>query len=232
MRFREESASLDLAILRAHCPRTPAESAAAMVSAAAGPMRDVPVNLVIDRQTLADRDSRVTGPPISAGRVSPATAQQISADPGNRAIALETSDDPVSPVIAPATSVDPDVRGWSTPTQNLPSRIADRGQWQDWRQENLGDIGDYWQNNWGDFDDWYGDSWWNDNHIDYPYYPGFGFWAGAAWSGLTAGSTMAGLTLSTTTTVRMFTTTMAMCITEISQCARSSNTLTRPRQLR
>ena len=32
--------------------------------------------------------------------------------------------------------------------------------------------------------DWYGDSWWNNNHIHYPYYPGFGFWAGAAWSGL------------------------------------------------
>ena len=68
--------------------------------------------------------------------------------------------------------------------QNLPSRIADRGQWQNWRQENLGNVRDYWQNNWGNYGDWYGDSWWNNNHIDYPYYPGFGFWAGAAWSGL------------------------------------------------
>ncbi len=68
--------------------------------------------------------------------------------------------------------------------QNLPSQIADRGQWQNWRQENLGNVRDYWQNNWGNYGDWYGDSWWNNNHIDYPYYPGFGFWAGAAWSGL------------------------------------------------
>ena len=68
--------------------------------------------------------------------------------------------------------------------QNLPSQIADRGQWQNWRQENLGNVRDYWQNNWGNYGDWYGDSWWNNNHIDYPYYPGFGFWAGAAWAGL------------------------------------------------
>ena len=68
--------------------------------------------------------------------------------------------------------------------QNLPSRIADRGQWQNWRQENLGDVGDWWQNNWDDVGDWYGDSWWNDNDLDWPYYPGFGLWAGAAWAGL------------------------------------------------
>ena len=178
MRFREEAVSLDLAILRARCPRTPA------VSAAEDPMRDVLVNLVIDRPTLADRDSRVTGPPISADPVSPATAQQISDDPGNRAIAPETLADPVSPVIGPGDIGRPGRPGGDH-IQNLPSRIADRGQWQDWRQENLGNIGDYWQDNWGDFDDWYGDSWWNDNHIDYPYYPGFGFWAGAAWAGLT-----------------------------------------------
>jgi hypothetical protein len=70
--------------------------------------------------------------------------------------------------------------------QNLPSRIADRSQWQNWRQENLGGIRDYWQNNWGDFGDWYGDSWWNDNHIDWPYYPGFGYWGWASWAPLTS----------------------------------------------
>jgi len=70
--------------------------------------------------------------------------------------------------------------------QNLPSQITDRGQWQNWRQENLGNVRDYWQNNWGNVGDWYGDSWWNNNHIDYPYYPGFGLWAGAAWAGLSS----------------------------------------------
>jgi hypothetical protein len=68
--------------------------------------------------------------------------------------------------------------------QNLPSRIGDIGKWQDWRHDHLGDVGDWWQNNWGDYGDWYGDNWWHDNHIDWPYYPGFGYWAGAAWGGL------------------------------------------------
>jgi hypothetical protein len=69
--------------------------------------------------------------------------------------------------------------------QNLPSRIPDRGEWQDWRQEHLDDIGDWWGDNAGDFDDWYDDDWWNDNDIDWPYYPGFGYWGWAAWDGLT-----------------------------------------------
>ena len=91
------------------------------------------------------------------------------ADPANRGIGLAISVDRD----APATHV-----------QNLPSRIADSGQWQNWRQENLGNIRDYWQDNWGDFGDWYGDNWWNDNHIDWPYYPGFGYWGWAAWGGV------------------------------------------------
>jgi hypothetical protein len=45
-------------------------------------------------------------------------------------------------------------------------------------------VGDWWQNNWGNYGDWYGDNWWNNNHIDWPYYPGFGYWAGAAWGSL------------------------------------------------
>ncbi len=68
--------------------------------------------------------------------------------------------------------------------QNLPSRIGDREGWQNWRNEHRGDIGDFWQNHAGDFGDWYGDSWWDHNHINYPYYPGFGIWGWAAWSGL------------------------------------------------
>jgi hypothetical protein len=69
--------------------------------------------------------------------------------------------------------------------QNLPSRIRDREGWQDWRQEHRDDIRDWWQDNAGDFDDWYDNNWWNDNHIDWPYYPGFGYWGWAAWDGLT-----------------------------------------------
>jgi hypothetical protein len=68
--------------------------------------------------------------------------------------------------------------------QNLPSRIGDWGQWQNWRNDHVGDIGDWWQNNWDDFGDWYGDDWWDHNHIHWPYYPGFGYWAGAAWGSL------------------------------------------------
>jgi hypothetical protein len=69
--------------------------------------------------------------------------------------------------------------------QNLPSRIRNTDAWQNWRQENLGDIRDYWQGHWGDYGNWFGDNWWGDNHIDWPYYPGFGYWGWAAWSGLT-----------------------------------------------
>jgi hypothetical protein len=68
--------------------------------------------------------------------------------------------------------------------QNLPSRIGNWGQWQDWRNDHVGQIGDWWQNNWNNFGDWYGDNWWNNNHLDWPYYPGFGYWLGAAWGAL------------------------------------------------
>jgi hypothetical protein len=68
--------------------------------------------------------------------------------------------------------------------QNLPSRIRDREGWQDWRNEHRDDIRDWWQDNAGDFDNWFDDSWWNDNDIDWPYYPGFGYWAWAAWAPL------------------------------------------------
>ena len=66
----------------------------------------------------------------------------------------------------------------------MPSRVGNWDQWQNWRQDHVGDIGNWWQNNWGDVGDWYGDSWWNNNHIDWPYYPGFGYWAGAAWGAM------------------------------------------------
>jgi hypothetical protein len=68
--------------------------------------------------------------------------------------------------------------------QNLPSRIGDLGQWQNWRHDHIGDVGDWWQNNWDDYGNWFGDNWWHDHDIDWPYYPGFGYWAGAAWAGL------------------------------------------------
>jgi hypothetical protein len=69
--------------------------------------------------------------------------------------------------------------------QNLPSRIGDWNQWQNWRQNAISNVGDYWQNNWGNYGNWYGDSWWANNGLNWPYYPGFGYWAAAAWSGLT-----------------------------------------------
>jgi hypothetical protein len=68
--------------------------------------------------------------------------------------------------------------------QNLPSRIGNRDQWQDWRQDHRDDIRDFWQDNAGDYDDWFDNAWWNDNDLDLPYYPGFGYWTGAAWPAL------------------------------------------------
>jgi hypothetical protein len=68
--------------------------------------------------------------------------------------------------------------------QNLPSRIRDREGWQDWRQGHRDQIRDFWQDHAGDFDNWFNDGWWNNNHIDWPYYPGFGYWAWATWAGL------------------------------------------------
>jgi hypothetical protein len=69
--------------------------------------------------------------------------------------------------------------------QNLPSRIRDREGWQDWRNEHRDDIRDWWQDNAGGFDDWFDDDWWGDADLDWPYYPGFGYWGWAAWDGLT-----------------------------------------------
>jgi hypothetical protein len=66
----------------------------------------------------------------------------------------------------------------------LPGQIGDWGQWQNWRNDHIGQVGDWWQNNWNNYGDWYGGDWWNNNHIDWPYYPGFGYWAGAAWGAM------------------------------------------------
>jgi len=82
----------------------------------------------------------------------------------------------------------PDVGRPGTPgrnyVQNLPARINNRDQWQNWRQDHLGNIHDYWQANNGYFDDWFDGNWWNNGLIDYPYVPNFGFWGWAAWGGL------------------------------------------------
>jgi hypothetical protein len=67
----------------------------------------------------------------------------------------------------------------------LPSRIRDREGWQDWRNEHRDDIRDFWNDHAGDFNDWFDNDWWDHNHIDWPYYPGFGYWGWAAWNGLT-----------------------------------------------
>lgn len=68
--------------------------------------------------------------------------------------------------------------------QNLPSRIEDRGKWQDWRQENRGAIAAWWRNHAGDSDDWFGDDWWLANHLRDLYDDDFNFWAWAAWPGV------------------------------------------------
>lgn len=69
--------------------------------------------------------------------------------------------------------------------QNLPSRVDNRQQWQDWRQEHRDDIRDYWQENHGYFDDWFDGNWWNNGIADdIPYVPGFGYWTWAVWSGI------------------------------------------------
>lgn len=44
---------------------------------------------------------------------------------------------------------------------------------------------DHWNDHRGDYGDWFGDHWWHDHDIDWPYYPGFGYWGWAAWNGLT-----------------------------------------------
>lgn len=68
--------------------------------------------------------------------------------------------------------------------QNFPGRIENAGQWQNWRQDALGNIHDYWHDHNGAFDDWFDGNWWNNGLIDYPYVPNFGFWAWAGWGGL------------------------------------------------
>jgi hypothetical protein len=68
--------------------------------------------------------------------------------------------------------------------QNLPSRITDRGQWQNWRNEHRGQIGDWWQNHRGEYGNWFDNNWWDHNHVGWPYYPGFGYWGWAAWAPL------------------------------------------------
>jgi hypothetical protein len=75
-----------------------------------------------------------------------------------------------------------DWRDWAN---NRPDRIPDRDRWQDWRNEHRDDIRDWWQDNAGDFDDWFDNDWWDNVDIDWPYYPGFGYWGWAAWDGLT-----------------------------------------------
>jgi len=66
----------------------------------------------------------------------------------------------------------------------LPSRINNRQQWQDWRQDRRDDIRDYVNDNNRIFDDWFDGNWWNNGLIDTPYVPNFAFWAWASWGGL------------------------------------------------
>jgi hypothetical protein len=68
--------------------------------------------------------------------------------------------------------------------QNLPSRIRNIDQWQDWRRSLRNGVRDYWEQHGDDYDEWFADDWWNNHHIEYPYYSGFDYWAWAAWNGV------------------------------------------------
>jgi hypothetical protein len=70
--------------------------------------------------------------------------------------------------------------------QTLPSRIRDPAKRQQWRQDNSYDIRDFVRTHPGtlrylfsDGDDWGG------IYIDYPYYPGFEYWAPSSWQNIT-----------------------------------------------
>jgi len=92
--------------------------------------------------------------------------------PGERPADIGRPGRPVERPLRPAD------REWA---QHLPSRIRDRDQWQDWRQNHGDQIRDYWRSHAGDYDDWYGDEWWLHNHLHDVYYPDFNYWAWAAW---------------------------------------------------
>ncbi len=69
--------------------------------------------------------------------------------------------------------------------QALPSRITDRSQWQNWRQDNRNDMRDFIRTHPGSIHNWFEANWWSTHRIEYPYYPGFGYWGWAAWAPLT-----------------------------------------------
>jgi hypothetical protein len=64
--------------------------------------------------------------------------------------------------------------------QHHPSRIRDRDQLHDWRNDQRGAILNYWRINRGD--DWYGDEWWLLNHLEELYSENFDYWKPAAWT--------------------------------------------------
>jgi hypothetical protein len=65
--------------------------------------------------------------------------------------------------------------------QNLPSRIRDHNERQQWRQDHRGNVLMY-LNDHRQYDDWYGDEWWLANHLQEVYDPTFNYWAPATWS--------------------------------------------------
>jgi hypothetical protein len=68
--------------------------------------------------------------------------------------------------------------------QNLPSRIRDTDRWKQWRHDNQNDIRDFIRTHPGAIHNWFEENWWPTNGIYYPYYPGFDYWAWAAWPGV------------------------------------------------
>ena len=126
--------------------------------------------------TLVDLEHRAIARAISAGQVLRETAPVTSGVLASRAIEL---------ILVGRANLISAGRAESAITFKICPRafvIPMRGTIGG--NDHIGDVGDWWQNNWGDYGGWYGDDWWHDHDIHWPYYPGFGYWAGAAWGSL------------------------------------------------
>jgi hypothetical protein len=70
---------------------------------------------------------------------------------------------------------------------HYPNRIPDHNQWNNWRQNNVGQINNYWNNNWRDHQGWFNNDWWNNHrHDHWPFDGNVNWWAWAAWPAVTS----------------------------------------------
>jgi hypothetical protein len=65
-----------------------------------------------------------------------------------------------------------------------PDRIPDRDRWNNWRNDNRNDVWNHWHNHWHDYGHWFTGEWWNRFDHGDQYYPGYDYWAWAAWPGV------------------------------------------------